>query len=311
MGFWDVRLADLEAQGETFSQDEVRVLEEGGWLLHAHPLEHADMEVSDYEVDRDGEVVLIPEPLRAFGPRDAYQVPSYLLPPGGNSLPTVTYAAHIAAHADWYRRDWREFPCYIGLATSESDVEIFGRCDRTEEPMPYAYWNCVPVSQTDADTSVMLQLRAMAGLMVEEALYYELRNICDLGYNYYDPHDAWLYRYHPMYLGPSDVESLRAQVADFTGWDKAEEVEWHLQIVGGEFEALFQAHVLDTHIEALAHNANLGMLPWKPLTHYLEQRGYYEAADLWSSLIARRRQAIERLPPVVNHWGINENEVTD
>lgn len=304
MGFWDVRLADLEAAGEVFTDEEVRVLEEGGKVLHLHPLQTPDIEVMDWCTYDDGTVVVVPELADIYGPRD---VPPRWTDPG-NPPGWPSVAHYMDDNFSWRggRRDWTDIPRDCGEVTHEHYI-----CGvRCEELTGFAYFNCWPVTP---ENELLVRLIVAGGApLVDSGLWWQAEWLCRMLYEgEYDIIAPWLIVNHPSRISAEDVEATRA-VLEYTYG--AHDVDGELKIQAQMFQDLFDARVLDVEhkgLEDLAHGEDYRLLPFRHLEDILEDQGNYEAAALWRRLLVRRRMSLDRIPTTINYRGHAENEVLD
>lgn len=307
MGFWDVRLADLGAAGESFTEDEVRVLEGGGRVLHLHPLETPDVEVRDWCTYPDGEVVVLPEVLEVHGPSDLMLPGYYPATEKGKPVPPMTVAEYLDKEYSWHggRKDWTDLPRYAGDVASLHDIHSV----RCEEFTAYVYWNCYPLV-TKHDEALAEQILAAATEFLDTALWWPVEMMCRAWYDgEYDPVDLWAVVHHPEVIEPEDRDSL-IELLEYTyGSYAEEEAKFQAQAV----QDLLDARIIDLtgHLAPFAHGEELRIMPWPRMEDILDARKQYDAADLWRRIHARREAAIRRNASPINHRGYTENEVLD
>lgn len=296
MGFWDVRLADLEAAGETFSEEEVEALENGGLILHLHPLENADVEVNELEMAAGNQVVLVPEVIQAYAPT------AQVLSAWAGQQTDITLREYLDANHYSEQGTWTWAPAYCGTVTAGTLGQVLATC-REDEMTPYVYWNCIPLTSV-AMADAAETLIAAAGRMLDDAGYWQMQSLCHISYNYYNPHDAWLWAYHREFLTAEDISQLFTEIDYFSGAHTISEIEDELRITGGDFQYLYERFALDAEVPDLMHHSQ-STLPWKPLGTYLEEDGSWDALDLLNRVLARRRAGIARMPPLRTVYGFN------
>jgi hypothetical protein len=310
VGFWDVRLAALEARGEVFSDDEVRVLEEGGKVIHLHPLQTPDVETRDWCTYPDrNEIVVLPEILDISGSSEA--PPAWVQSQWGKDrLAYPTLGHYMDVNFSWMggRSSWTDVPRYVGQVSHEHPHAI---CDYScEDYTAYAYWNCWPII-TSHDEDLAKQIIHTGHTFLDKSLWWELEWLCRVAYDgEYSYEDPWLYTYHPKRMKRRDREAFEA-VMDYSEGDNAEE---SIRLHADQFQNLLNARVIDLEVpglEDLAHGEPLVWLPFGDLAADLEKCGYWEAADLYRFLLRRRNLSLALQPRITNYRGIVENEVQD
>lgn len=307
MGFWDVRLADLEAVGEVFTEDEVRVLEEGGKVLHLHPLETPDVETYDWCIRDDGEVVLLPEVCNIIGPLD------YLPPPWRNydGYVNVQAARYLDDNFGGWRSDrstWTFAPHYAGDVDTQHDLHGI----RCEEFGAFVYWNCHPLV-TAHDVLLAEQIVNAGTTMLDKALWWPVEWICQEWYSGDgpDPADHWLYQHHRDRMEPEDRDEYRERMR----YDHGDDWGNQSAMLAANFDDLLKARIVSlygdyTDLDPHAGEDNAGMV-FPRLEDVLDEKGQHDAADLVRRMLARRRAALTRHPSPANYRGYTENEVTD
>lgn len=300
MGFWDVRLADLEAQGEVFTQEEVEALENGGLVLHLHPLENADTELSGNEwYPGTNEIVTVPEVLQTYSPF------SDVLSAWSGQQTGVTLREYLDGEYSGWGGSWNVIPSHVGRVHAGTLGQVMCQ-PREDEITSYVYWNCLPLTSTRmADAADILM--SAAGKMLDDAGYWQMQQLCHIAYNYYDPHDAWLYTFHRERLSEADVNQLYTEIDYYSGASSREEMEHELEITGKEYQYLYERGALDSCCPDLQHGKD-GGLPWRPLSSYLQEMQEWYALDLYQRLMARRRRAIARMPPLRTPYDANYYE---
>jgi hypothetical protein len=302
MGFWDVRLADLEAAGEVFTDEEVEVMEEGGKVLHLHPLETPDIEVMDWCTYADGEVVVVPEMADVYGP---HQSPPSWVQQHEHAWPDV--ATFLDDNFDWHggRSMWTDIPRYAGELTHEHYI-----CGvRCEELTGFVFWNCWPISASNQHLAD--QILAAGIRFVDEGLWWQAEWLCRQLYDgEYDLMMPWLMIKHPERVKAADLEVMHDSMSYLHGRDYLDE----LKVQASMFQDLYDARVIDVEdndLADLAHGQEYRLLPFGSLPNILHEAGCHEAADLYRSLLSRRRRSIARYQVMLNHRGIAENEVLE
>lgn len=302
MGFWDVRLADLEALGEVFTDDEVRVLEEGGRVLHLHPLETPDVDTYDWCTYADGEVVVLPEIVEVSGLNDVVVNKWHL--PGENPM---AVAEVLDTTFSWRgnRKSWTDYPRYAGVVDTAHDIWTC-RCD---DLSAFVYWNCYPLL-TQEDEALAEQIVGSAETFLERAYWYPVEWVCRLWYEgEYDPADVWMLVNHPERVDPVIREQLEDTFDYSFGNDGLHAMESDAQM----FQDLLDARLISLtgDYADLDHGEENRTMPFPRMEDILEEKGHYAAADLWRRIQARRKASLARLPSPTNYRGYAENEVLD
>lgn len=297
MGFWDARLSDLEARGVQFSEDEVEILERGGYVVHLHPQEGAEP-YGDAERDASGEIVLTVEVVRAVSPLDLYS-------PAWQKVP-VSVAEYFDKH--YHRREWTSWPAYTGLLDLEMPTDTYLGWDtcmhecRAEDLNLYSWWNCVPYTP-EMDPALRVLIKAQADRHAA-ALWNEMYWLNDLWQNYLDPLDCWIYTMHPHVLSEEQEHEIMATVVNEIAHDEEQALEWIKQ-TAAEMDELYRTGAIpfpdsitvnDVEIpNPYPHVTPTGCLPWRPLEEFIPPHEV-EALDLWNRLNARRRLGLARTP---------------
>lgn len=284
MGFWDGHVANLEALGISFTENEVTALNDGGRVLHLHtlpspesysPYGHGDAGV----FYPNGSLVLVPEIIVATSPSDLY-----LASWKGKGL---TVAEHM--DADWSEL-WREIPSYLAILDEPAETAIGMPDMRTEDLHVYRWWGCVPLV-TDDDQRFAEALVSAYEKWVHTTLYPAM---CDVEQfaayeEMCDPWDLWYLYKHSEMLRKKDLRTVEEWVAvDFSDQGYAE-------AIANMIEDLVQAKNLippgSTDEECQAQTP----IFFPPLTDHLDP----DAADRWRSLVARRTAIIARIEHAV------------
>lgn len=298
MGFWDARLSDLEARGVQFSEDEVEILERGGYVVHLHPQEGAEP-YGDTERDASGEIVLTVEVVRAVSPLDLYS-------PAWQKV-AVSVAEYFDKH--FHRSEWTSWPAYTGLLDLEMPTDTYLGWDtcmhecRAEDLNLYSWWNCVPYTP-EMDPALKVLIKAQADRHAA-ALWNEMYWLSDLWQNHLDPLDCWIWERHPAALDEEDKTQILAVVVDEITGDEEQAYEW-IRITAAELDALYQCGAIPFPEKIQANNGYeiphpypdvepTGALPWRPLEDFIPAHEV-EAFDLWRRLNARRRFGLARTP---------------
>jgi hypothetical protein len=305
VGFWDVRLADLEAEGEYFTEDDVKVLEEGGRVLHLHPLETPDVEVRDWCVyPKTSEIVVMPEMADVYGPRQAG--PDWLKTAEGG--PYLSVAHFMDRNHTWQgnRSSWTDYPRLLG----EPSHEHFFCNMRCEEVSGFAYWNCHPIVG-DYQEQLAKEIIRATNVMMDGALYPQVDWLCRMAYEgEWDYADPWLAWNHPKRWKKADLDTFLEQFEAVFG-HYAEEA---LKEQAEAFEDLYKARIIDVEckgFEDLAHGEEWGQMPFVPVEQILWNDGHYSAYDFYMKALAKRQYTLSRRPRITNYRGISEDEVED
>jgi hypothetical protein len=305
VGFWDVRIADLEARGEYFTDDDVRCLEEGGRVLHLHPLETPDYEVRDWlTYPGTQEIVMLPELADVYGPRSPG--PDWLRKAEGG--PYLSTAHYLDVNFEYHggRPAWTGYPRFIGECSHEHYM-----CDsRCEDLNAFAYWNCLPVTG-EYEEMLAKQIVHASIQMLDTALYPQVEWVTRMAYEGdYDFADPWLFWYHRDRMKAQDADYL-LEAMDASFGNYAEEA---MKEQADMFKDLYDARIVDIEhpgLEDLAHGEPWGQMPFVPLEQMLWRESHYEAYAFYTKALARRQYALSWRPRIRNYRGISEDEVED
>jgi len=288
MGFWDARIASLEALGETFSPDELRVLEEGGEVLHLHPLEFPEYEVANWYTNEDGSAVLVPEYISTYGP-SARANPMWGVPESG-----VTLAEWMDSQTHGGRPAWTEYPAYVGLLHDNVE-EIYWSVPRSEELHPYLWLNCTPI--TSENRRLVQEVQMVSMRQINESGHHELGWYIGMwAEGDYPAEYPWLLVNHGPDLSYEERNQILREIKEssWNGWTP-DHLEHIVKEQAANFEYLYRHKIIDADDERFRHGGMPADPTFTPLDSLLDAEGRHEAADFWRRLLARRRYALANL----------------
>lgn len=287
MGFWDVRVAGLTAQGESFTAEEIRALEEGGMVLHLHPLEYPEYEAANWYQREDGEAVLVPELVNCFAPgarsNSAWEVGAGRT--AAEAVDDLTYSG---------RAEWTRYPSYLGVLADHYEEMYWGHA-RSEEITPYLWFNCWPLTEESSRDIGLIQMAGQKSL--NDSGHYELGWYIQMwAEGDYPAEFPWLLVNHSDALSQAERNEIVQTIAEssWNGWSQYE-LDQVIREQAGMFQYLYQHKIVDADDERFRHGGLPSDPVFTPLEHLLEAEGHFTAADLWRRLQARRRYALANL----------------
>lgn len=277
MGFWDSKLADLEALGIRFDPLMEKALEGEVNVMHLHhmlsPFSTPEYQEGCY--DQAGDPVFVIEPVRSYSPTGVTEYKNAVL---------------SEVNDYWGDEGWMDVPCVLGYLEQEDRYNAWcyhgWNHHRAEQMTPYRFYMCYPM----VDDSVYESLARACDHRLADGFYYDIDEMTffeSSDDDYIDLGSLWLFENDPQTLKPDELKHV-------TRWLQDNEPEEGRRLSAmAAYERLVENNVVPPPWPDMAKNWRFEGLPFKPMEHYLRNEPL--AMEIWNILLAQRQYATARI----------------